>query len=80
MISCVSGGVCAIGPKGDTAVLSADGRGAIRWGNDSVAWFQSSGIVVRSLGPSHERVVTLKDGPNNPREATFARGTGSAQP
>ena len=79
-ISCAAGGVCAIGPNGDTAVLSAEGRGAIRWGNDSVAWFQNRGIVVRSLGPSHERVVTLKDGPDNPREATFARGNVSAQP
>ncbi len=79
-ISCVAGGVCAIGPKGDTAVLSAEGRGVMRWGNDSVAWFQKSGIVVRSLGPSHERVVTLKDGPDNPREATFARGSVSERP
>ena len=79
-ISCVAGGVCAIGPIGDTAVLSVEGRGAMRWGNDSVAWFQNGGIVVRSLGPSHERVVTLKDGPDNPREATFARGSISERP
>jgi hypothetical protein len=74
VVDCTSHGVCVVGPKGDTATLSADGFGAMRWGNDSVAWFQKSGIAVRSLGPSHERLVTWRDGPAHPREGTFARG------
>lgn len=74
VVSCSASGLCVIGPKGDTAVLAPDGRDAIRWGNDSVGWFQSGGIVVRSLGPGHERIVTWKEGPTNPRDGSYARG------
>lgn len=71
-VRCLTGGVCVIGPNGDTAALAPAGRGAMRWGDDSVGWFQDDGIVVRSLGPSQDRVVTLKDGPANPRDASVA--------
>jgi len=80
VIPCATGGLCAIGPSGDTATLTSQGRGAIRWGTDSVGWFQDEGIVVRSLGPSHDRVVTLKDGPTDPRDATYASGSAPARP
>ena len=69
---CRTGGVCVIGPDGDTAVLALAGRSAMRWGDDSVGWFQDNRIVIRSLGPSHDRVVTLVDGPTNPRDAAHA--------
>ena len=75
VVGCAGHGVCVVGPKGDTATLAAGGVGAMRWGNDSVAWFQTAGITVRSLGPSHERLVSWRDGPAHPREGTFARGS-----
>lgn len=80
VVPCSGGGLCIIGPKQDTTSLAPEGREAIRWGADSVAWFQGPGIMVRSLGPGHERLVTWKEGPSNPRDATYARGVVPASP
>lgn len=77
---CAAGGVCVTGSSGDTAVLASDGRDAMRWGDDSVAWFQRDGIMVRSLGPGHERLVTWNDGPANVREGSYARGARPPSP
>lgn len=72
VIGCASGGLCIFGPKRDTTALAPNGRDALRWGSDSVAWFQPDGMIVRSLGPGRERRVTWTNGPANPREATYA--------
>ncbi len=72
-IACATGGICVIGPKGDTALLAPLGHDAIRWGTDSVGWFEGDAIVVRSLGPGHERRVTWTDGPGHPRDGSYAR-------
>jgi hypothetical protein len=72
-IPCTTGGICVIGPKGDTALLAPLGHDAIRWGTDSVGWFEGNTIVVRSLGPGHERRISWKDGPEHPRDGSYAR-------
>jgi hypothetical protein len=79
VIACASGGLCILGPKRDTTALALRGRDPLRWGADSVAWFQPDGMVVRSLGPGRERRVTWTNGPEHPRDATYAPGSTIAQ-
>ncbi len=69
-------GICLIGPRHDTTALSATGHDPMRWGRDSVAWFEGSEIVVRSLGAGRARRVVLKDAPANPRAGSLG-GTGN---
>ena len=80
VIRCASGGLCIVGPKGDTTSLAPLGRDPVRWGNDSVAWFEQDGIVVRSLGPGRERRVTWTGGPQHPRDLTYAAAATSHAP
>src|ERR1019366_5808303 len=80
VISCVGGGLCIVGPKRDTTALAPQGHDPIRWGNDSVAWFQQEGIIVRSLGPGRERRVTWPNGPEHPRDGSYAAGPTTSSP
>jgi hypothetical protein len=79
VIACASGGLCILGPKRDTTTLAPQGHDPIRWGADSVAWFQEKGMIVRSLGPGRERRVTWTNGPEHPRDATYAPGPTTSQ-
>ena len=72
VIACAGGGLCILGPKRDTTALASLGSDPLRWGADSVAWFQPDGMVVRSLGPGRERRITWTNGPEHPRDATYA--------
>jgi len=74
VIGCAAGGLCIVGPKGDSTALAPAGAGPIRWGDDSVAWFENSAIVVRSLGPGRLRRVTWQNSPQHPRDASYAAG------
>ncbi len=67
-VGCAGGGVCIIGPKGDTSVLAPRGRDPIRWGDDSLAWFEDSTLQVRSLGPGVPHPVAWRGLPSDPRE------------
>jgi hypothetical protein len=69
-------GLCIVGPRHDTTSLSATGHDPMRWGRDSVAWFEGSEIIVRSLGAGRARRVVLQDAPMNPRAGSLG-GTGS---
>lgn len=80
VISCVGGGLCIVGPRSDTTTLAPLGRDPIRWGSDSVAWFQPGGIIVRSLGPGRERRVILTNGPEHPRDGSYAAGPVTPSP
>lgn len=71
-IACATGGVCAIGPHGDTTVLSPTGHDAMPWGRDSVAWFEGDAIVARSLGPGRAREIRLSAPPGHPRDGSYA--------
>ena len=73
-IGCVDG-VCVIGASGDTASLAAHGRDPMRWGTDSVAWFENDDLIVRGLGPGPARRVTWRKAPANPRDATYSRAS-----
>jgi hypothetical protein len=70
-------GICIIGPQHDTTALSATGHDPMRWGRDSVAWFEGSEIVVRSLGAGHARRIVLKDPPMNARQGSLGGTSGS---
>ena len=67
-------GLCVIGPRHDTAALSASGHDPMRWGRDSVAWFEGDEIVVRPLGAGRARRVVLKGAPANAREGRMSGG------
>lgn len=71
-VPCLGGGVCVTGPRGDTAAIAPRGTSPLRWGADSVAWFEGDNLIVRGLGPGPARRVTWRRAPNNPRDATYA--------
>ncbi len=79
-IACAGGGVCVIGPRGDTADIAPEGHDPVRWGGDSVAWIEHGALKVRSLGPGVGRRITWNRGPDHPRQPTFARGVATPQP
>ena len=70
-------GLCIVGPRHDTTSLSATGHDPMRWGRDSVAWFEGSEIIVRSLGAGRARRVLLKDAPMNARQGNLGGTSGS---
>ena len=72
IIPCASGGVCAVGPRVDTTVLSAVGRDPLRWGADSVAWFEGDGMVIRGIGPGTVRRMLWKRPPAHPRDGSYS--------
>ena len=74
VVHCGNGGLCIIGPKHDTTALAPQGRDALRWGDDSVGWFEDGAVVVRSLGPGRLRRVLWHAPPDNPRDASYTAG------
>jgi hypothetical protein len=74
VVGCAAGGLCVVGPKGDTTALAPTGSDALRWGDDSVAWFENNGVTVRSLGPGRSRRVNWRNPPVHPRDGSYAAG------
>jgi hypothetical protein len=68
-IPCATG-ICLIGPQHDTTVLNSTGSDPMRWGRDSVAWFEGHDVVIRPLGSGRARRIMLQNGPANPREGS----------
>lgn len=67
-----AGGVCLIGPGGDTTVLAARGRDPFRWGSDSVAWFEGEELMVRGLGPGIARTIHFgAETPRQPNQGSY---------
>lgn len=71
-VPCPDGGVCVTGPRGDTTKIAPQGASALRWGADSIAWFEGDNLIVRGLGPGPARRVTWRRAPANPRDASYA--------
>ncbi|MBA2292196.1 MAG: PD40 domain-containing protein [Gemmatimonadales bacterium] len=71
-VACPGGGVCVTGPRGDTTEIAPQGAGPLRWGADSIAWFEGDNLIVRGLGPGSARRVMWRRAPANPREASYA--------
>lgn len=73
--NCLGGGVCSY-PLGVGAPQQLSPRGAdpLRWGRDSVAWFDQDRLEVRPLGPGRSRHVMWTQVPAHPRQATYAPG------
>jgi hypothetical protein len=68
-------GICAFTPSG-SQVLTGTGRGAFRWGADSVAYFKGDEIEVRPLGGGTTRQIRWSGVPGHPRTATQFPGVG----
>lgn len=79
IIPCASGGICVVGPRVDTTVLSVQGRDPLRWGEDSVAWFEGEGMVIRGIGPGIVRRMLWKRPPAHPRDGSY-RGVTNTRP
>lgn len=71
LFACPAGGVCAAGLRVDTTVLSERGSDPLRWGSDSVAWFEDGGMVVRGIGPGTVRRILWKQPPAHPRDGSY---------
>ncbi|MEO5825294.1 MAG: hypothetical protein ABIR59_05350 [Gemmatimonadales bacterium] len=71
-VPCPDGGVCVTGPRGDTTQIAPQGVSPLRWGADSIAWFEGDNLIVRGLGPGPARRVTWRRAPANPRDASYA--------
>lgn len=80
VIDCPEGGICVQLTSGERSVLAADGRGAARWGSDSVGYFVGPGFVVRPLGPGRLRELRLTPPRLAPRELTFFPGPAGQGP
>jgi hypothetical protein len=80
VIGCAAGGLCIMGPKGDTTALAPAGTDPMRWGDDSAAWFENSALVVRSLGPGRLRRIIWQNPPQHPRDASYAAGATPHEP
>jgi hypothetical protein len=74
VINCAGPGLCIIGPRGDTTSLTSQGAGAIRWGSDSVGWFENGAMVVRPLGPGRSRRVLWTEAPEHARDGSYSAG------
>lgn len=79
-VECPESGVCVVLADGSRNVLAADGRGAVRWGSDSVGYFVGAGFVVRPLGAGRAREVKLIPPREDPREMTFYPGPAGPGP
>lgn len=73
---CEGDGLCVHTVGGEIEPLTERGIGAFRWGADSVAWFEQERIEIRPLGPGMSRQLIWSRVPRNPRQATYAPGSG----
>ncbi|HET9295160.1 MAG TPA: hypothetical protein VFO06_12765, partial [Gemmatimonadales bacterium] len=75
-IECPEAGVCVLLPNGERSLLEMEGRGAARWGADSVGYFVGIDFEIRPNGPGRARRLRLLPRRENPRELTFFPGPG----
>ncbi len=81
VIDCPEGGVCVEpGGGGQRTLYSADGRGPVRWGADSVGYFVGTAFFVRPLGPGRMRELRLTPPRLDPREMTYFPGPAEQAP
>jgi hypothetical protein len=80
VIDCPEGGVCVEQGGGERTLYSADGRGPVRWGSDSVGYFVGSAFFIRPLGPGRMRELRLTPPRLDPREMTYFPGPAGQGP
>ena len=73
-IECPEVGVCVLLPNGERSLLEMEGRGAARWGADSVGYFVGPDFEIRPNGAGRARRLKLLPPRANPRELTFFPG------
>lgn len=69
---CEGGGVCVIGPSGESSQLHPAGAAPFRWGSDGIGWINNGRIEMRSLGPGAPQLVEWRDTTIRAIEATYA--------
>lgn len=68
------GALCVAGDTGAPSPLAASARDALRWGDDSVAFFVGNEVEVRPLGPGRARRLDWDHPPSRPRQLTVFLG------
>lgn len=79
-VECPEVGVCVELPDGEVSVVDREGKGAVRWGSDSIGYFAGAGFVVRPLGAGRPRDVRLIPPRSEPRELTYFPGPATPAP
>jgi len=80
VIDCPEGGICVEQGGGERTLYSADGRGPVRWGSDSVGYFVGASFFIRPLGPGRMRELRLTPPRLDPREMTYFPGPAGQGP
>jgi hypothetical protein len=70
------GALCVRGDTGAPGVLTEAGRDALRWGDDSVAFFAGNAVEILPLGGGRARRLDWDNPPARPRQMTVFLGVG----
>ncbi|MEO8198995.1 MAG: hypothetical protein ABI679_00605, partial [Gemmatimonadota bacterium] len=73
-------GLCVPADSGGSQPLTAEGRDAFRWGDDSVGFWIGDVVSVRPLGGGVTREIRWAEMPAHPRQATQFPGVPERQP
>jgi hypothetical protein len=68
--------ICVVGDTGAPGLLAEHAHDAARWGDDSVAFFLGSTVLIRPLGPGRPRRLDWDNPPRRPRQMTVFPGAG----
>jgi hypothetical protein len=72
---CRDGGSCIVAGSGEVTALGAGSSGAIRWGADSVGYFQGAEFEVRPLAGGRPRRPDWSEAPLRLRDLTYHAGS-----
>jgi hypothetical protein len=65
-------GLCTRPREGEEVPLPEDITGPLRWGEDSLAYFAGTDLVIRPLAGGRARTLRWSDPPARPRDATVS--------
>jgi len=68
------GALCVAADTGAPGLLARNARDALRWGDDSVAYFLKDRVEVRPVGPGRARVLGWDSPPDGARQMTVFLG------
>jgi hypothetical protein len=80
VVPCDGGGLCVRTADAAVSRLDPAGRGAVRWGADSVGYFTAGGFEVRPLAGGRSRHPEWSEAPARLREITYAAPAGGTLP
>jgi hypothetical protein len=73
------GALCLQSDSGTPGLLAGGARDAMRWGDDSVAYFLGNRVEIRPVGPGRARQLDLPNPPEAPREMTVFLGAAESR-